>query len=77
MDRDSTGQYVRNFYLGGSSIQKARRGYGCMVFSSYMTMRELFGHSAEVFRLHSLRAGGATGTTKAGVPDRVFKQHGQ
>lgn len=51
---------------------------------SYTTMRELFkkklmefGHPAEEFGLHSLRAGGATAAARAGVPDRLFKRHGR
>ena len=50
----------------------------------YSTMRDLFrkklealGHSATGFGLHSFRAGGASAAAKAGVPDRLFKQHGR
>jgi len=50
----------------------------------YSTMRDLFrkklealGHAATGFGLHSFRAGGASTAAKAGVPDRLFKQHGR
>jgi len=35
------------------------------------------GFSATEFGLHSLRSGGATAAANAGVPDRLFKRHGQ
>ena len=51
---------------------------------SYTTMRELFkkkvkelGYPADVFGLHSLRAGGASAAANAGVSDRLFKRHGR
>ena len=51
---------------------------------SYTRMRELFlqklqqlGYDSKQFSLHSLRAGGATSATNAGVPDRLFKRHGR
>ena len=51
---------------------------------SYTTMRELFkkkvkelGYPAEVFSLHSLRAGGALAAANAGVSDHLFKRHGR
>ena len=51
---------------------------------SYSTMRDLFhkklvdlGHSPAGFGLHSFRAGGASAAAKAGIPDRLFKQHGR
>ena len=57
------------------------RTSGCL---SYTTVRELFrkklvnlGHSPDGFGLHSLRAGGASAAAQAGVPDRLFKQHGR
>ena len=57
------------------------RASGCL---SYTTVRELFkkkladlGHSSDGFGLHSLRAGGASAAAQAGVPDRLFKQHGR
>ena len=57
------------------------RASGCL---SYTTVRELFkkrlvdlGHSPEGFGLHSLRAGGASAAAQAGIPDRLFKQHGR
>ena len=47
-------------------------------------MRELFldklselGLDPKQFGLHSLRGGWATEAAKAGVPDRLFKGHGQ
>ena len=47
-------------------------------------MRELFkkkveelGYPAEVFGLHSLRAGGTSAAANAGVSDRLFKRHGR
>ena len=50
---------------------------------TYSRMKELFkqklsqlGFEADDFRLHSLRAGGATAAAKAGIPDRIFKRHG-
>ena len=57
------------------------RASGCL---SYTTVREFFrkklvdlGHSSEGFGLHSLRAGGASAAAQAGIPDRLFKQHGR
>ena len=51
---------------------------------SYSTVRVLFrkkledlGHSLTGFGLHSFRAGGASAAARAGVPDRLFKQHGR
>ena len=35
------------------------------------------GYSPDSYGVHSLRAGGATAAANAGVPDRVFKRHGQ
>ena len=51
---------------------------------SYTHLRELFkakltdlGFDANLFGLHSLRAGGASTAANAGVPDRLFKRHGR
>ena len=51
---------------------------------SYSCLAELFkkklkalGFAANLFGLHSLRAGGATAAANAGVPDRLFKRHGR
>lgn len=51
---------------------------------SYTRLRELFkakltelGFDANLFGLHSLRAGGASAAANAGVPDRLFKRHGR
>ena len=51
---------------------------------SYSCLRELFnkklrqlGFPAQSFGLHSLRAGEATATVDAKVPDRLFKRHGR
>ena len=51
---------------------------------SYSTVRVLFhkkledlGHSLAEFGLHSFRVGGASAAARAGVPDRLFKQHGR
>ncbi len=51
---------------------------------SYTRMRELFlhkiaklGFDPKKYRLHSLRAGGATAAANAGVPDSLFKRHGR
>ena len=51
---------------------------------SYSRMRELLleklaqvGLDRTNFGLHSLRAGGASATANAGVPDRLFKRHGR
>ena len=51
---------------------------------SYSTVRMLFckklehlGHLLDGFGLHSFRAGGASAAARAGVPDRLFKQHGR
>ena len=51
---------------------------------SYSCLAELFkkklkylGFPANLFGLHSLRAGGATAAANAGVPDRLFKRHGR
>ena len=35
------------------------------------------GYDPKDFRLHSMRAGGATKAANAGVPDRLFKRHGR
>ena len=35
------------------------------------------GYPSVEFSPHSLRAGGATAAVEAGVPDRIFKRHGQ
>ena len=57
------------------------RASGCL---SYTTVRELskkkltdLGHSSDGFGLHSLKAGGASAAAQAGIPDRLFKQHGR
>ena len=49
---------------------------------SYTTVREQFrnklidlGYSTEGFGVHSLRSGWASAAAKAGVPDRLFRQH--
>jgi len=39
-------------------------------------MTEL-GYPISGYRLHSLRAGGASVAAQAGVPDRLFRQHGR
>ena len=51
---------------------------------SYSTIRDLLrkklvdlGHSPVGFGLHSFCAGGASAAAKAGIPDRLFKQHGR
>jgi len=51
---------------------------------SYSYLAELFkkklkalGFVANLFGLHSLRAGGATAAVNAGVPDQLFKRHGR
>ena len=51
---------------------------------SYTRMRELLleklthvGLDPKSYGLHSLRSGGATAAANAGVPDRLFKQHGR
>ena len=51
---------------------------------SYSRLRELLlekisslGMDPKLFRMHSLRAGGATAAANAGVPDRLFKRHGR
>ena len=48
----------------------------------YSTMRvllhkklESLGHSPDRFSLHSYCAGGASAAARAGIPDRLFKQH--
>ena len=65
---------------------KTKEGEGLRPFGSlsYSTMRDLLckklgdlGHSLVGFRLHSFCAGGASAAAKAGVPDRLFKQHGR
>ena len=50
---------------------------------SYTRLKELLlskisqlGFDPKLFGLHSLWAGGATAAANAGVPDRLFKQHG-
>ena len=50
---------------------------------SYTRMRKIFlsrwkklGFDTMQFGLHSLRAGGASAVTNAGVPDCLFKRHG-
>ena len=35
------------------------------------------GMDPALFGMHSLRAGGATATANAGIPDRVCKRHGR
>ena len=51
---------------------------------SYTTMREQFKkkvkelrYPADVFGLHSLRAGGTSAAANAGVSDCLFKRHGR
>ena len=51
---------------------------------SYTTLREQFkakvkflDYQADKFRIHSLRAGGASTAANADVPDRLFKRHGR
>ena len=51
---------------------------------SYSCLRDLLnkklenlGLAATEFGFHSLRAGGATAATNAGIPDRLFKRHGR
>ena len=48
---------------------------------SYTCLRELFlvmiKANPKDFGLHSLRAGGATATVNAGVPDRLYKRYGR
>lgn len=51
---------------------------------SYTRVRELFlhklqylGHDPLAYGTHSLRAGGVTLAVNSGVPDRMFKRHGQ
>ena len=39
-------------------------------------MKEL-GYPISGYGLHSLRAGGASAAAQAGVPDRLFRQHGR
>ena len=57
------------------------RGTGLL---SYTTVREQFrgkmlelGYPVSGYGLHSLRAGGASAAAQAGVPDRLFRQHGR
>ena len=67
-------------------ITKSKKGEYLKAGGSlgYSTLRELFKkkmtdleYHAENLGIHSLRAGGATATANAGVPDRLFKRHGQ
>ena len=48
---------------------------------SYTHLRELFlsqlGFDPKQFGLHSLHSGGSSAAANAGVPDRLFKQHGR
>ena len=51
---------------------------------SYTRMRELFlikmeelGYDPKQFSLHSLRSGGTTAASNAGVSDCLFKRHGR
>ena len=51
---------------------------------SYSRLRELLlekisslGMDPKLFGMHSLWPGGATAATNAGLPDRLFKQHGR
>jgi len=54
------------------------RPSGAVCYSTMFRKKlEALGHSATGFGLHSFRAGGASAAAKAGVPDRLFKQHGR
>ena len=44
---------------------------------SYTTVREQFRNKLIDFGVHNLRSGGASAAAKAGVPDRLFRQHGR
>ena len=67
------------------AIQKTKNGETLRESGhiSYTCLMELFkkmfalGLKATEFGLHSLRSGGATTAANAGVPDRLFKHHGQ
>jgi len=66
------------------AIQKTKNGETLRESGhiSYSCLKDLFkkmselGFKATEFGLHSLRAGGATTTANAGVPDWLFKCHG-
>lgn len=62
----------------GSTLRKSDK------YISYTRVRENvleglknIGLDAELFGLHSLRAGGATAAANLGVKDRLFKKHGR
>jgi hypothetical protein len=40
-------------------------------------MLESIGLNQQLFGLHTLRSGGATTAANMGIPDRLFKRHGQ
>ena len=64
-----------------SSKSEKLRESGCI---SYSCLKDLLkkklkdiGYNPDKFGLHSLRAGEATAAANSGVPDRLFKKHGQ
>ena len=65
-------------------ISHIKRGERLRPSGALSCMRELFlsklselGYDPKRFGLHSLREGGVTAATNAGVPDRMFKRHGR
>ena len=57
---------------------KKLRPAGSLTMRSLLLKKlEKLGHSPAGFGLHSFRAGGASATAKAGVPDCLSKQHGR
>ena len=71
-------------HLFSGIVNKAKEGEQLRASESlsYTRMRELFlakihALGYDPISLHSLRAGGATAAANAGVPDWLFKCHGQ
>ena len=80
IDCSSNLMFFRSLHFVKSNASYTLRSTGI----SYTRTREVVlnafsqvGYSTKLFGLHSLRSGGATAATNAGVNDRLFKRHGR
>ena len=60
----------------GEKLQKSGRLSNSRAWEILLEKIKAMGWDPSQFGMHSLRVGGTTAAANAGVPDRLFKQHG-